>query len=135
EHMGLRSVLVPLKTAIVGDVRVPLLLLAATAAFLLLITWANATGLSLARAERQRTEVAVVRALGATSGRLARRFLSESILIAGAGGVLGFALASVAVRLRFGFDAEQIPRLGEVGMDGAAVVFAVGLALATAVLL
>jgi len=135
ERMGLRSVVVPLKTAVVGDVRVPLLLLAATGAFLLLITWANATSLSLARAERQRMEVAVERALGATSGRLARRFLSESILIAAAGGVLGLALASVAVRLRFGFDAEQIPRLGEVGMDGAALAFAVGLTLATAVLL
>src|SRR5690606_36745303 len=135
ERMGLRSVVIPLKTAVVGDVRVALLLLAATAAFLLLITWANATSLSLARAERQRTEVAVERALGATAGRLARRFLSESILIAGAGGVLGFALASVAVRLRFGFDAEQIPRLGEVGMDGAAVAFAAGLALVTGVLL
>ena len=135
ERMGLRSVVVPLKTAIVGDVRVPLLLLAATGAFLLLITWANATSLSLARAERQRMEVAVERALGATAARLARRFLSESILIAAAGGTLGVALGSVAVRLCFGFDAGQIPRLGEVGMDGAAVAFAVGLALVTGVLL
>ncbi len=135
DRMGLRGVVVPLKETVVGDVRVALLLLLTTAGFLLLITLANATNLSLVRAERLRGEVALERALGASDGRVARRFLSEGALLAAVGGSLGLALAWVAVELRFGFDPEGIPRLGEVVMDGAAVGLGVVLALLTAALL
>ena len=135
EEMGLRAVVAPLKEVIVGNVRPALLLLSATAGFLLLITWGNATNLGMLRSEHQRKEVALERALGATDGRLARRFLCESILLAALGGTLGFLLARLAIGLHFGFPAEQIPRLGEVGVDRFVVGFAIALSLVTGILL
>ena len=128
DEMGLRAVVVPLKDAVVGDVRVALLLLLGAASFLLLITCANAVNLTLVRAERMRREVAVARALGASDGHLARRFLSESVCLAALAGALGFALAAVAIDLRFGFAPNEIPRLREVGVDGAVVALTLGLA-------
>lgn len=135
ERMGLRAVVTPLKDTIVGDVRPALLLLLATAGFLLVITWANTTNLSLARAIRRRKEVAIHRSLGATNGRLARCFIIEGALMAAIGGILGLGLADAAVDLRFGFRPEQIPRLGEVVLDSAGVALAVSLALLTGILL
>ncbi len=135
QEMGLRAVVVPFKDVIVGDVRVALLLLMGTAAFLLLITWANTTNLTLVRAETQRREVAVERALGATDGRLARRCFTESFLLAVIGGLLGLAIAHVAVEARFGFALDEIPRLREVAVDGTVVGVVVGLSLLSAGLL
>jgi putative ABC transport system permease protein len=135
EEMGLRARVVPLKELVVGDVRVPLLLLMGTAAFLLLITWANAVNLALVRAEGQRRTVAVERALGAPAGHLAGRFFSESVLLAAVGGALGLVLASRAIALRFGFTAEQLPRLEEVGTGAAVVGLVAALALLSAALL
>jgi predicted permease len=131
EQMGLRSVVAPLKDVVVGDVRAALLLLSATAGFLLLITLANATNLSLLRAERQRREVALERALGATRARVIQRFMSESVLLAAIGGMFGFVLAHVAVTVQFGFAVEQIPRLGEVRVDAVVAGFAIVLTLLT----
>ncbi|MCH7717577.1 MAG: ABC transporter permease, partial [Gemmatimonadetes bacterium] len=135
QDMGLRAIVVPFKDMIVRDVRVVLLLLMGTAAFLLLITWANATNLTLVRAESQRREVAVERALGATDGRLARRCFTESSLLAVIGGLLGLAIAHVAVEARFGFALDEIPRLREVAVDGTVVGVVVGLSLLSAGLL
>ncbi|MFW6202625.1 MAG: ABC transporter permease, partial [Gemmatimonadota bacterium] len=135
EEWGFHGVVVPLKETVVGDVRLALVLLLATAGFLLLITWANAVNLSLVRAERQRREVAVQHALGATDGRLALRFAGESFVIAALGGVLALALACLAVELRFGFEPGQIPRLREVALGGAGLGLAAGLSLLTGALL
>ena len=135
ETMGFRAVVGPLKEAIVGNVRAALLVLSATAGFLLLITWGNATNLGMLRSEHQRKEVALERALGATDGRLARRFLCESVLLAALGGTLGFFFARLAISLHFGFAPEQIPRLGEVGVDRVVAGFAVALSLVTGILL
>jgi predicted permease len=135
EEMGLRAVVLPLKEAIIGDVRIALLLLLSAAAFLLLITWANATNLTLVRAERMRREVAVARALGASDGHLARRFLSESLCLGALGAALGLALATVAIDLRFGYAPDEIPRLREVAVDGAVLALTLGLSIASAGLL
>lgn len=135
EKMGLHAAVTPLKETVVGNVRAALLLLLGTAGFLLLVTWANATNLYLVRAERQRRAVVVERSLGATSGRLARRFTCESLLLVAIGGALGLALAHVAVELRFGFEPEQIPRLREVTLDRAGLGLAAGLCLLTGVFL
>jgi predicted permease len=133
--MGLRATVVPLKSTIVGNVRVPLLLLAATALFLLLITWANVTNLCLVRAEREAREVAMRRALGATDGHLVRRFLSEALIVAGAGGALGLLVSYAAVTTRFGFAPQAIPRLSGVRVDAAVVGFVSMLSVASALLL
>jgi putative ABC transport system permease protein len=133
--MGWRAPATPLHAHMVGDSAPALRLLLGTAVFLLLITWANGFNLCLARAERQRREVAVARALGARAGHVVRRFLSEAVLLAGAGGALGLALAYAAVVARFGFGPDGIPRLREVGVDAPALGVAVALTGATAVLL
>lgn len=135
EEMGLRAVVVPLKDAVIGDVRVALVLLMGMVAFVLLITWANATNLTLVRAESRRREVAVERALGATDGHVARRCFAESFLLAVTGGLLGLALAHVAVEAHFGFAIDDIPRLREVSLDSGTLVLAIGVTVLTGVLL
>jgi predicted permease len=134
-EMGLRAEAVPFKQTIVGDVRTELWLLLATAGFVLLVAWANAANLSLVRAERQRKDVAVQRALGATGGHLARGFFSESLVLAALGGALGLGIAFMAVETRFGFEPDQIPRLRELSVGGAVLGLGLGLALLTGVLL
>ncbi len=133
--VGLRARVVPLKDEVVGDVRPALLLLLGTAAFLLLITGANATNLTLARAERQRREVVVARALGAGGVHVARRFLVECLLVAGLGGAIGLALAYAGVTTRFGFAPDAIPRLDGVAMNGRVLGLAVFLSALAAGLL
>jgi predicted permease len=134
-EMDLRAQVVPLKTEIVGEARFPLLLLLMTTAFLLLITWANATNMSLIRAERLRRELAVARALGAGNRDLLHRFLPESFALAFIAGALGFVLASIAIGTQFGFRSDQIPRLNEVRMDVQGTLFILTLTLMSAALL
>ncbi len=135
DEIGLRAHAIPLKDAVVGDVRVALLVLLGTAVFLLLITWADAANLMLVRADRKRHEVAVARALGATDARLVRRFVSESLCLAVPGGALGLAFAAIAIELRFGFSPDDIPRLREASVDGLVLVVTLGLSILTAALL
>jgi predicted permease len=136
EEMRLAAEVSPLKESVIGEeVSAALLLLVGMGGFLLLITWANATNLCLVRAQRQRKEVAVARALGARSVHLLRRFLADGIGLAGAGVAVGLWLAYLAIRMRFGFEPKAIPRLHELEMDGTVVLFAIGLALITAPLL
>jgi predicted permease len=135
QTMGLRPLVLPLKEAFVGDVRVPLLLLLGTAVFLLLITWTNAVNLSLVRAEAQRRDVAVTLALGAPARAVVARFFAEALLLAAVGGALSLLLARGAIATRFGFQADQIPRLREVGTSGAVVALVAVLALITCALL
>jgi len=134
-EMDLRAQIVPLKTEIVGEARFPLLLLFITTAFLLFITWANATNMSLIRAERLRRELAVARALGAGNRDLVHRFLPESLALAFIAGALGFVLASIAIGTQFGFQSDQIPRLNEVRMDVQATLFVLALTVLSGVLL
>jgi putative ABC transport system permease protein len=134
-QLGLRATVVPLKEAVIGDVRVALLMLLAAGGFLLLVTWANVTNLALVRAERLRREVAVTRAFGASLGHVATRFGSESLLLAVLGGALGLVLAASAVRARFGFAVDDIPRLRDVRVDGTVVAVTLGLTLVSALLL
>jgi putative ABC transport system permease protein len=125
----------PLAESITGEVRPALLLLLCTAVFVLLIAVANVANLVLVRAEHQRREVAVERALGAGSRAIALRFISEYALLTLAGASLGVALAHVAVQTRFGFDAWHLPRLEQVTLTGRALGLAGVAALASAAFL
>lgn len=129
EALGLRATVTPLEDAIVGDARPALLLLQGAAIFLLLIMWANVTNLSLLRAERRRREVGVARALGGSAGQIVRGFVLENVLLAALGGVLGLVVASLALRVRFGFDANTIPRAHDIGVDAWVLVVAVALSV------
>ena len=130
-----RSVVTPLRDIIVRDVRPALVLLGCTAALVLLVAWANAVNLVMVRSETQGRQVAVERALGATTADVAQRLLCESIVLALAGGLVAWLIASTAIAYRFGFAVGEIPRLHEVRVGPFAVALTIGLALFSAALL
>ncbi|HEU4628387.1 MAG TPA: ADOP family duplicated permease [Gemmatimonadaceae bacterium] len=132
---GVQARVVPLRKEMTRDVRPALVLILGTTAFVLLVAWANVANLALVRAERRRREVAMARALGAATRHVARRALAEAALVAAAGGVIGLAVARVGAGLRFGFSAGELPRLHELRVDGVVLAVAVGLTLASALVL
>lgn len=129
---GLRPTVVALRDRIVEDVRRPLLLLALTASFVLLVTFANVAGLFLVRAERRAREVGVSRALGAGRGDLLGRFATEGLLLSLAAGAFGASVARAGIVARFGFASTELPRLQELAFDGTTLAFAIALSLASA---
>ncbi|HEU6451673.1 MAG TPA: ABC transporter permease [Gemmatimonadaceae bacterium] len=124
----------PLGSAIIGDVKPRLLVLMGAVAVVLLIACANVTSLSLARAAARRREIAIRSALGAGGARVVRQLLTESVLIAAAGGVLGGMIAWSAVALLRHSAPWAVPRLGEVTLDFRVLAFVLGISLATALL-
>jgi len=124
---------IPLATEIVGFFRPALFALFGAAAFLLVITCTNVASLLLARATVREREVAVRAAIGASRGRLLRQFLTESVLLAVMGTVLGVAVALGSVKALVAATPVELPRLAGVGLDARMLAFAVMLALLTSV--
>jgi putative ABC transport system permease protein len=124
----------PLRDEIIGNVRPMLLALAAAAAMLLLLACANVANLLLARVATRSRELAVRSALGASRLRLVRQQLTESIVLAAAGGTIGTVLAAVAVRLARRLPADKLPRVEELGVDHRVLLVAGAASLVTALL-
>jgi predicted permease len=123
------SVLVePLLSRVVSDVRLTLFVLFGAVGFLLLMACVNVANLLIARGAARRHELAVRAALGGGRLRIVRQLLVESTLLSAAGGVLGVALATALLRILIATAPEGTPRLDEVGVDRAALVFAIGAA-------
>jgi predicted permease len=109
-----RAEVLPLRESIVAPVRDQLRLLGVTMLFVLLIAAANVGNLFLLRSERLRHEVAVSAALGGGSAALARRFVTEGIVLGLAGTLVAVPIVVVALTSKFGFTAREIPRLHEI---------------------
>jgi putative ABC transport system permease protein len=122
-----------LQDEVVRNVRPVLLLLLAAVAFVLLIACANVSNLLLARAAARQKEMAIRLALGAPRARLLRLLLTESLLLALAGGAVGLALAYCAMRAFISFSPANVPRTNEIHLDGIALLFTFGTTLATSV--
>ena len=125
---------VPLLEDLVGEYRPALSILTVVTVVVLLAACMNAAGLLLARGEARRRTLAVSAALGAGRGRLVRQLLTESAVPSLAGGVLGLAAAAIFLRAVPALAPADAVRLDEVGMDGAAFVFAAGLSVAVGLL-
>ncbi len=106
---------IPLRDAIVGDVRQALFMLIGAVGFVLLISCANVANLLLARATRRAREFAIRAALGAPRARLVRELLAEGLLLSLAGGVLGLAAGYLGVRALLAVSPIDIPRIGANG--------------------
>ncbi len=114
-----------------GGLRTALFTLLGTVGLLLLITCANVANLMLTRADSQSREMTVRAALGAGRHRLLRMTLTESLLLALAGGTLGLLLAEAGVRLIAAAAATSVPRAAELGVDGTVLGFTLVISLLT----
>jgi predicted permease len=120
----------PLRQDLAGDVSGMLWIVFGAVALLLLVACANVTNLYLIRGESRRQELAVRIALGASRLRVAGQLFCESVILALAGGVVGLALAGVALDVLRAVEPGRLPLLDEVAIDFAVVVFALVLAVA-----
>ena len=126
--------LVPLFDQIVGQLRPALLALMAAVVFVLLIACANVANLTLARGYARAREVALRGAIGATRARIAAQLLTENVVVALAGGVLGVGIAAFGVTLLRRLAPADLPRLDSVSVDGRVLALGVLASLATALM-
>lgn len=131
-HFGATAIW--LRDAMVGKVRPALLVMLGGVGFVLLIACANVANLMLVRASTRETEIAVRTALGAGARQLVRQLLTESLLLAGAGAIIGTSLAAWAVDGVKALGPQGVPRLARVAIDGRVLTFSVIVTLVTGVL-
>lgn len=134
DYSNLRFPVVPLREVVVGDIRPLLWVLSGAVVLVLLIAVSNVANLMLARSTARQREIAVRLSIGAGRGRLVRQFMTESVLLALGGGVLGSALAVSGVNALRRLGPQQLPRLSEIGVDGEVLAFTLLVSLVSAVL-
>src|SRR5262249_10549387 len=114
-------------------VRRTLLTMVLAVGFVLLIACANVAHMLLARGAARASEVAVRSALGAGRLRLIQQFLTESLMLAITGAVVGLLLAQAGIRALVHFGPTDIPRIDNVALDWRVTLFTLGISLATGI--
>jgi len=133
-NKGNGSTVGSLKERVVGDIRGTLWLLLGAVGFVLLIACVNVGNLMLARATGRRREFAIRAALGAGWWRLVRQSLTESMLLASAGGAFGLILANWGTQAALGVLPTTLPRASEVHLDYRVLIFTIGVTLLSGIL-
>jgi putative ABC transport system permease protein len=130
-NTGTSADVVPLQEQMVENVRPALVLLLGAVSFVLLIACANVANLLLARAASRSREVAIRTSVGASRGRIVRQLLTESVLLALAGGLLGLLFASASLGPLLKISAGSVPQVFSVGLDRSVLAFTVIVSLIT----
>jgi predicted permease len=125
----------PLKQDVIGNVANVLWVLMGSIALVLLVACANVANLLLVRVEGRRQELAIRAALGAPWGRTAADLLFESLVLGFAGSLVGLGLAYAALRALVAAAPTGLPRLHEIGINPTVLLFTLGLALFTSLLI
>jgi predicted permease len=133
-NKGLGLFVDPLHEKAVGKTRPALMILFGAVGFVLLIACANVANLMMARATARQKEIALRTALGASSGRIARQLLTESVMIALVGGAFGLLLGLAGIKALIAFGPTSLPRVQTIGLDARILCFTLGLSVMTGVL-
>lgn len=133
-HQGWQVWLTPLFNQVIGQTRVPLLVLLSAVGILLLIACANLTSLLLAKGASRRREIAVRAAIGAGRFRIIRQLLTESVLLGLLGGGFGLLFGYWGLHILLIFIPSSVPRLEDVSLDGRVFLFTASISLLTGVL-
>jgi len=131
QNMRIGSVVTPLHEEVVGNIKPALLVLLGAVGFVLLIACANVANLLLARAAARQKEISLRLALGASRTRLIRQFLTESVLLAGMGGLVGLLFSLAGIRILKGFIPDTISQVQEINLDSKVLLFTLLVSLAT----
>jgi len=134
EKYGYGVILHPLLAETVGDVRTFLIVLMAAVGLVLLIACANIANLLLARSAERQQEMETRMALGASGWRLTRQLLTESVVLAFAGGVVGLALTPLVLGGLVAIAAKSLPRAVHTGIDARVLALTALVSLATGIL-
>ena len=119
---------------VVGDVRPALLMLVAAVLLMLVVAGGNVASLLIARGVARGRELAVRLAIGATRAHLIRHLAAEAVILTSCGAFGAIVVALLLLKGVLGLVPPELPRVGEIGVDGRALIFTVGIALLAALL-
>jgi predicted permease len=132
--VGFGVFLQTLNDAFTSSVRPALLMLMVCVGLVLLIACVNVANLLLARGAARQREMAVRSALGASRSRIVRQLLTESMLLAGAGGAAGIAIAFLLLRVMLSLHPPQVPRIEQTSIDSAVLAYSVLVSMVVGIL-